>query len=291
MSFPTTKGIVRDPTKAGYAERSGHWYGRNGEPHYTVIGSSTGTPRPTRITDARKEGWVPGVTTILNMEAKPALTAWLVNQGILAALTLPRADGESDTSYCDRVREDAGAQAREAAIIGTKIHDGLETFYRDGDARNVPADVLKWVLPVTECIERLFPKGTWFAEESYAHKNGYACRIDLRGFNDVDRFVIDFKCKEFTRDDIYPPAGSKKRAKILAWPEHMMQLWANSRAFDPTGYESIVRANFFVSTKEPELVIPVVYMNTDTQQQLEAFDLLLRLWQIRNDYNTAWEDK
>ncbi len=74
---------------------SGHWYTIDGKPKYTIVGKN-GKERNTTLRDARKLNLVPSVTTILDVAAKPGLVNWQVNQGIQAALTLPRKVDETD---------------------------------------------------------------------------------------------------------------------------------------------------------------------------------------------------
>ena len=69
------------------ASESQHWYDRQGNPMYTVIGKN-GKERNTTLRDARTMNLVPSVTTILNVAAKPALNVWLQRQVLMAALTL-----------------------------------------------------------------------------------------------------------------------------------------------------------------------------------------------------------
>ena len=49
---------------------SEHWYNKTGEAAYTIVGSN-GKERNTNLRDARKHGYVPSVTTILGVAAKP----------------------------------------------------------------------------------------------------------------------------------------------------------------------------------------------------------------------------
>ena len=55
-----------------FKSESGHWYTQEGEPMYTIVGAN-GKERNTTLRDAKKEGLVPSVTTIMSMMAKPAL--------------------------------------------------------------------------------------------------------------------------------------------------------------------------------------------------------------------------
>jgi len=56
---------------------------------YTVE-AAKGGQRATTLRDARKLSLVPSVTTILNIVAKPALLAWMQQQVLYSALTLPK---------------------------------------------------------------------------------------------------------------------------------------------------------------------------------------------------------
>ena len=85
---------------------SGHWYAQDGSPAYRIIGKN-GVERNTRLTDARERGLVPSVTTISGLLAKPGLNNWLQQNVLLAALTLPRAEGESEENWLQRVMADS----------------------------------------------------------------------------------------------------------------------------------------------------------------------------------------
>ena len=64
---------------------SGHWYAADGSPAYRITGKN-GKERNTTVADARKLNLVPSVSGIIGVAAKPALTVWLQEQAILAAL-------------------------------------------------------------------------------------------------------------------------------------------------------------------------------------------------------------
>ena len=63
------------------AQESGHWYDTDGNSQYTIVGAN-GKTRNTTLRDARKNGFVPSVTTVLNIAAKPALENWKIKQAI-----------------------------------------------------------------------------------------------------------------------------------------------------------------------------------------------------------------
>jgi hypothetical protein len=107
---------------------SGHWYAADGSPAYRIIGKN-GKERNTNVKDARERGFVPSVTTVLNIIAKPGLTNWLQQQVLLAALTLPRIDGETEENWLERVMTDSKSTGRDAMDRGTQMHGVLERFY------------------------------------------------------------------------------------------------------------------------------------------------------------------
>lgn len=82
-----------------------HWYKRDGEPLHSVL-SGRGEPRPTTLRDARKLGLLPSVTNILGVINKPELVEWKMTQAVLAALTLPRLEGEGEDAFARRVVDD-----------------------------------------------------------------------------------------------------------------------------------------------------------------------------------------
>ena len=107
---------------------SGHWYDKNGNPAYRIIGAN-GKERNTTLRDAKKLGLLPSVTTVIGAVAKPGLNRWLQEQAILAALTLPRLDGEEEKDWLSRVLNDSKAQGKDAAARGTAIHNIIESFF------------------------------------------------------------------------------------------------------------------------------------------------------------------
>ena len=92
-------------TKTDFLSESGHWYDHKGNAKYTLIGKN-GKERNTTLRDARKLILVPSVTGILGIAAKPGLVNWMIDQGISAALTLQRLEGESDYDFLNRVKLD-----------------------------------------------------------------------------------------------------------------------------------------------------------------------------------------
>ena len=139
-----------------------HWYSRAGEPAYQQV-TQKGGLRATDLRDARKLGLVPSVTTVLAVVAKPQLEKWKRDQSVMAALTLPRQDGETEETLLRRIYTDSEAQAKAAAEEGTRIHDAIEQYFKEGYPATGP--YIAHVRATRAELSRLFPDvGDWVPE-------------------------------------------------------------------------------------------------------------------------------
>lgn len=247
------------------ASESQHWYTRDGVPRYTVIGKN-GKERNTTLRDARTESLVPSVTTILNVAAKPALTAWLMNQVLMAALTLPKLTEESDDDYCKRVMQDSKEQGKAAANEGTDIHAAIQGYYEGQVVRAHEQSV-------QGCVDRLqghFGNKPWIAERSFGHELGFGGKCDL--FTNVgDGIVVDVKSKEFSDP-----------SKVDAYDEHLMQLAAYRVGL---GVPKARCANVFVSRSVPGLAVVKEWDAADIDRGWLMFVHLLTFWQLKNQHS------
>lgn len=256
-------------TTTGRPSEGLHWYDRSGNPVYEVRGANGQLRAPT-LRDARKFGWLPGVSSILAMEAKPMLERWKIEQAIMAALTLSRLPNESEDAFMVRVREDSQAQAKKAAARGTEIHALIQGAFEN---RPYPLECAPFVEPLRKYVSERYGLHDWQAERSFAHYLGYGGKSDLAN----KQVVIDIKCKEF---------DETKSAEQLAYPEHCMQLVAYAQGLDIPRPECL---NIFVSTLIPGLIRVRQWEEWEMADGREAFSLLLRLWKIRRQYDGAFK--
>jgi len=235
---------------------SGHWYTQTGEPAYRIIGKN-GVERNTRLTDARERGLVPSVTTITGLLAKPGLSNWLQQQVLLAALTLPRADGESEENWLQRVMSDAKSTGREAADRGTRLHGVLEDYFA---GKNLVFP--DFVHNVNTALETHFGTNhVWEAERSFAY-GGYGGKVDLISAN----IVVDFKSKE---GDL---------SKITPYHEQIMQLAAYRQGL---GLPTARCANIYFT--EAGDVRLIEHSEQDLADGWECFQYLLAFYRKKNN--------
>jgi len=252
--------------KNSFASESQHWYAKDGTPAYTIIGKN-GKERATTLRDARTLALVPSVTTILKVAASPALEQWKLNNILMAALTMPRVEGETEQEYIARVKQDAQEEGKKAAERGTEIHGWLETLYRDGRLNENQCSEMAIPAATDIAIMDNFGTQSWCAEKSFAHSVGYAGKVDLHS----PEVVIDFKTKEFDADNLPKP-----------YDDNVMQLAAYRHGL---GFNNARCANVFVSRTVPGLVHVVEHSQEDLERGLKMFLCLLDYWKIKNKYN------
>lgn len=250
----------------------GHWYLPDSSPFYEVRAKS-GLPRAVTLRDARAVNAVPSVTTVLRVIAKPQLEAWKVKQGILAALTLPRANDEADDAYLGRVLDDSREQAKAAAEEGSRIHDAIECAFT---GRVYHHHYRPHVEAVMALIAELFPTvHDWIAEKSFAHASGFGGRVDLH--SPSTGIVIDYKGKD----------GDFTDGKRLHYDQHY-QLAAYQDGLD---LPRNVCANIFVSRTHPGKVAAHVWKVEDIEYGSEYFRLALALWKHHSKYDSTIQER
>ena len=236
---------------------SGHWYLPDGSPAYRTIGKN-GKERNTTVKDARGLGLLPSVTTIIGCAAKPALDVWKQQQAILAALTLPRLEGESEEDWLSRVVSDSKETAKQAAERGTHIHGIIESFYEGVYIPELPP----YVRAVESVINEHFGQQLWVSEKSFAY-GGFGGKCDLVA---KSGFVVDFKTTEKDLD------------KLDYYFDHQMQLAAYRQGFEmPNAKCAIVYVNA-LQNKAKLVEIP----DADLRIGWDCFTHLLAFYRAKN---------
>ncbi len=248
-----------------YKSEAGHWYDREGNPQYTIVGAN-GKERNTTLRDARKEGFVPSVTTIIDLLAKPSLENWKIDRALEAAIQLNRKDDEADKDYINRCKVASKEIGVDAAREGTKIHAIIEKGFL-GKAKTKPYKLIQaW-------LDENFPNEDWIAEDSFCAEQGYGGKIDLYCKSGI---FVDFK----TKDNL----EGKDPAKLV-YDEHGMQLSAYAQGCqvdDPT------RVSIFVDRADTSLILYHIWEKESHEKHKEMFNSILRYWQLVKNYE--WQE-
>ena len=243
---------------------TGHWYTKEGTPAYTTIGK-TGE-RATTLRDARKEGLLPSVTTIINLMSKPALSSWLQQQVLLAALTLPRGLKETEDEWLKRVMSDSKATGREAAERGTAIHNIIQGYFEQMYLPEKPP----YLDAIDNTLKSAFGDQAWLSEKSFGHHLGYGGKCDLMAKpinGQGSGFVVDFKTKDTDLD------------KVDIYFEHELQLAAYREGLNLPNARCAI---LFVNGKTNQVKL-VEIEEPQLQKSWECFQHLLRVYQIKNN--------
>ena len=256
---------------------AGHYYSAQGTPCHTQItmtGVNKGKERNTNLRDARKLNLYPSVTTILGIMDKGALTSWKINQAVLASLTCPRKDDETEKAWVYRViHQDATEGAKAAAEEGTRIHNVLEDYY-NGQTPHI--DDAGIVQAVTHAIKAEIGDYGWIPEETSVHaEQGYAGTVDLHSPD----WVLDFKTKDGDLE------------KVQCYDDHYRQLAAYRESL---GLPEAQCANVFISRDSKDengrpFVKVVIHKEAKTVKAWEEFKAILNCWQVIKGYKPSEE--
>jgi hypothetical protein len=251
-------------------EANGHWYKRNGDSCHEVPKKDGSGMRGISLNWDRPLCLVPSVTTVLSILNKHQLNVWKENQMVLAALTLERLENEQDEDFLRRLRSDAFQQVKDAADIGTLVHDALEQHYL-----GKPYDLCyeSYVTGVVNEVNKLFPEVTdWVAESGFAHNTGFGGRVDLH--SPSTGIVVDFKSKD----------GDFSDKKKLHYDQHY-QLAAYQIGLNLPKNKC---ANIFFSRTHPGAAVGVVWKLSDITDAKKVFTAALALWKAIKRYDPSF---
>src|SRR5690242_6649652 len=231
--------------------------------HFVDVASRPGELRPTTIRDAKKFGWTPSVTTILNLLDKPALTDWKIQEHLKVAFQDQLSGHELDTwwidleVYCREIKGKTQDALNKAPKDGTDFHDELEQWFSGtytGDRRTLCESV--GMLLEDSCGVQ-----SWTPEKSFVDKMGFAGKVDLHSAE----WVLDWKTKN---------TADKWKPKKMAYQEMCRQLAAYRVGL---GLHNARCANVFICLDTGELEF--YEWDPETLDRAWAtFTDLLRIW-------------
>jgi len=254
-----------------------HWYLRDGRPFHEIGKKDGSGNRPVNLADARKVLALPSVTNVLGVLAKPGLEAWKIEQGIMAALTLPRQGEEPLDSFARRVVADMGDQVEKAADFGTAIHNACEVYAVNKEGPTDPA-LLPFFEPWREWFDGNVERIGSIEEVFVNHEFGYAGRVDMVAkLKDIGWAVVDFKTQKIKRT----AKGVGKPVFYETWPLQLAAYRAaivSGTAKHVTGLVSVV-----VNSTEPGPVHVQVW--PAEPDYFGFFRAALALWRYVKDYD------
>lgn len=255
-----------------------HWYLRDGRPFHEIGKKDGSGNRPVTLADARKVLAFPSVTNVLGVLAKPGLEAWKIEQGIMAALTLPRLADEPLDAFAHRVVTDMGEQVDKAADFGSAIHAACEVYALNKELPEDPKlrrHLQSWCKWFDENVERIDCIETVFVH----HEHGFAGRVDMVAkLKDYGWAVVDFKTQKIKR-------SSKGEAKPVFYETWPLQLAAYQQAIMTNSAKNVQAiVSVVIDSAQPG---PVHVHNWGGQGYFNSFLAALSLWKYVKDYDPA----
>ena len=252
-----------------FNSENAHWYRRDGEPLHSVP-SAKGEPRPTTLRDARKLGLLPSVTNVLGVINKPELVEWKMTQAVLAALTLPRRDGEDLGVFAKRVVEDAQSQVKGAAEFGSAFHAGAEHVAKTLEV-DPTGPYAAWLNRHRDWFQANCVRMVWTERVLVNADLGYAGTADL--------LVEHHRCGLTLVD--YKTQGVKPGNTARAYGSWCQQLAAYRRAFGkPVACMSVI-----VNSTEPSELVERLWIEEELRAGLESFEAALVIWRNEKCYD------
>jgi len=246
-----------------------HWYQRDGEPLHSVL-SAKGEPRPTTVRDARKLGLLPSVTNVLGVINKPELVEWKMTQAVLAALTLPRLNGEDLGVFARRVVEDAQSQVKGAAEFGSAFHAGAEQVAKTLEVDQA-GPYAAWLNLHRDWFQANCVRVLWTERVLVNTALGYAGTADL---------LVEHQQHGLTLVD-YKTQGVKPGYKARAYGSWCQQLAAYRRAFG----KPMACMNVIVNSAEPSAPVEHLWSEEELRAGLESFEAALVIWRNEKAYD------
>lgn len=242
-----------------------HWYRTDGS---LVDGAD--------LRQARKEGLIPSVTTILDILDKPGLTQWKMRVG---------------PDEADRVGAETSAE-------GARIHDLVSQWlllYMDGDYKRplempgddwevaaqvagIVGDDFRLLQPTLEWLqENISSTHPVMSEVSLTHPAGYAGTVDIACTDrNGKRMIIDMKTRDIRT--------AKKRVK--RYFEYGMQLGGYEGLVDPAGEEKHRWVSLIINRDaENPMCVPQEWNTPDKARSRQAFKALLVAWQAIKNFD------
>jgi len=240
--------------------------------------------RPTTLRDARKLGLLPSVTNILGVIHKPELADWKMTQAVLAALTLPRKEGEGEDEFVKRVVLDAQGQSQTAMSFGTALHRGAERVALSLEVD--PADpVAPWLGHFRDWFQANCVRLVWTERVLVNLELGYAGTADL---------LIEHAAHGLTLVDLKTQhiRGRSGPATYRTWG-YQLAAYRKALPLSP-GYGAtgkVTCMNLIMNSHEPHPAIEAPWSEAHVERNWKGFAAALELWRIEKDYDPREKQK
>ena len=257
----------------------GHWYDQEGNARHEVKGKRG--MRSTNLRDARKNGWIPSVSTVWSdVVSKPMLTRWKENNLMKFMHHKAIEWAEDNQTFTDDpaliesltkdARDSFSLHQKELTDRGINAHQSLSIYFNSLGSDVIDlGDHASMIKSVVAKLDQLCGKQDWESEISFAHSHGYGGQVDLCS----DEFVIDFKTKDMSK---------VKDVKKMVYDDHGVQLAAYDTGLGNSGRRLI---NLYIDVQSGAVL---EWEHEDTERYWDMFKHALELWKLIKKYDPKW---
>jgi hypothetical protein len=261
---------------------SEHWYTVDGKAAHsqpTKSKTAKNPNRPTTIKDAKALKLLPSVTSILKLIHNEPLQRWKYRKVVEACFNKPAVGDEELDGYTDFILNKAFDEADEAAQLGVKIHNCIETLLK-GEDTAFEKSIIDYAESAINKVESL---GIEVVESEFVTTNrhyGYAGTTDL-AFKANERLtgILDFKSKRTKNDEPVVPSFGHAAQNAAYYASYWKEQWLEF------GFSRAVCYNIYISTTEPGRIDVVKYDQQTLEKEFEMFEHALGIWRYKNAYD------
>ena len=280
----------------------GHWYSEGGKTHHRIINKAQTSFqgkdifRDTRISDARKHGWLPGFTAIGGQFEKPGLEAWKKKTMWDMLKKCPRGDIEPFQHWKQRVEKALKQELEQYAKLGSRVHEDIEASLNGRLIPIVPGEAI-----AAHCMDQF---QAWrhkhvakvlHSEQTFCSPEwGYGGCVDLQYRSKVHldvtghmRYaIVDFKTKR-TTEGVKIVQGLEQKLQLIAYALGLGKL----ETAGPGGCIITTQAadwpvlgNLYLSTTEPGRWEYVGIGFSEFPILVKGVRECVSLWQLHNNF-------
>lgn len=258
--------------KKEYASESTRWYSQKGH-SIEDVEAKNGNPRKATLRDARKpeNQWIPSVTTVLRLLAKPELDRWKIKEHLKVAAKTPYLPLDDVGLWSDAVMIKASEEMDKARNTGTEAHGEIDRFLLDPDQTTY--GLSPYANAATNALIQIgMDQWPMEVEKTLAVKCG---SIWVAGKADLvfpeRKIIVDWKTTS-------KPCNGKER---LGFDDHLIQLSAYNLALFGGAGEVY---NVFLSTSDPGKFEVVPWQPEEMEWGIEMYSKMFELWCLKNRY-------
>ena len=234
-----------------------HFYKSDGTLITEVLGNN-GKMRSATIADAKKNGWLPSVTTITkaSWEIAPNLMKWKLETLIDLLREKPNNINLTNEQILNWYYDESGKAAKK----GTNIHDEI-TKYLKGEESTIDSELKSWI---DENIMEVYEMEKRYVNKKFAGTIDLICDLKDHGLS-----ILDWKTQKFDKS---PKQYDDHKFQLVAYKQ---LVYHNS-----TEFKNWNLVDVYISTLN-ELIVPKVMDDKTFEWASNSWNAMVKYYYTR----------